>query len=88
MAHPPPKLFTLFSAAGPLTLAESALTKNVPVTPLQSAVTKKPGGPQPVLFPLRPKQIRDIQVVPLSAFPFWECPCGNGGVTRVKALGR
>jgi len=31
---------------------------------------KTPGGPQPVLFPLRPKQIRNIQVLPSSASPF------------------
>jgi hypothetical protein len=31
---------------------------------------KTRGGPQPVLFLLRPKQIRNIQVLPLPASPF------------------
>jgi hypothetical protein len=49
---------------------------------------KTPGGPQRVLFPLRPKQIRNIQVLPLPAFPFGNALLGNGGATRVKTLGR
>jgi hypothetical protein len=35
---------------------------------------KTRGGPQPVLFPLRPKQIGNIQVLPLPTFPFGNAP--------------
>jgi hypothetical protein len=38
-------------------------------------------------FSLHQKRSRNIQVLPLCV-PFWECPCGNGGETRVKTLGR
>ncbi len=50
--------------------------------------TREGEGPSPPIFLRAQKQLRNIQVLPLSAFPFGNALVENGGVTRVKTLGR
>jgi hypothetical protein len=54
-------------ARNPFTIRTS---KTQHLKPFRMNTYRKTGGGGSRLFPLRPKQIRNIQVLPLSAFPF------------------
>ncbi len=49
---------------------------------------KTPGGPPAGSLSSAPETDPQHPSVTLIGVPFWECPCGNGGVTRAKTLAR